>query len=126
MLNDWSHKVRPIFKRYCPGNIKKILPSLSQSGNIRFYFDHKKLCMDNNIVYLYRNNIHLAEYLHNLTLIQSIRHSLRNLTILLLRHHACAYCLCICNSRWRQTQFRFPVELLHWKSSESVDIQLLI
>ena len=51
MLNDWSHKVRAILKEYCPGNIKKLLPSLSQSGNTRFYFDHQKLCMDNNLVY---------------------------------------------------------------------------
>ena len=50
MLNDWSHKVRAILK-YCPGNIKKILPSLSQSGNTRFYFGHQKLCMDNNKQY---------------------------------------------------------------------------
>ena len=26
MLNDWSHKVWAIFKRYCPGNIKKYCP----------------------------------------------------------------------------------------------------
>ena len=48
MLNDWSHKVRAILKEYCQGNIKKLLPSLSQSGNIRFYFGQQKLCMDNN------------------------------------------------------------------------------
>ena len=53
MLNDWSHKVRAILKEYCPGNIKKILPSLSQSGNTRFYFGHQKLCMDNNIIYFF-------------------------------------------------------------------------
>ena len=52
MLNDWSHKVRAILKEYCPGNIKKLLPSLSQSGNTRFYFGHQKLCMDNNKTYL--------------------------------------------------------------------------
>ena len=51
MLNDWSHKVRAILKEYCPGNIKNLLPSLSQSGNTRFYFGHQKLCMDNNIKY---------------------------------------------------------------------------
>ena len=51
MLNDWSHKVRAILKEYCPGNIKKLLPSLSQSGNTRFYFGHQKLCMDNNYLY---------------------------------------------------------------------------
>ena len=51
MLNDWSHKVRAILKEYCPGNIKKLLPSLSQSGNTRFYFGHQKLCMDNNKKY---------------------------------------------------------------------------
>ena len=26
MLNDWSHKVRAILKKYCPGNIKKYCP----------------------------------------------------------------------------------------------------
>ena len=51
MLNDWSHKVRAILKEYCPGNIKKLLPSLSQSGNTRFYFGHQKLCMDNKLPY---------------------------------------------------------------------------
>ena len=51
MLNDWSHKVRAILKEYCPGNIEKLLPSLSQSGNTRFYFGHQKLCMDNNGLY---------------------------------------------------------------------------
>ena len=51
MLNNWSHKVRAILKEYCPGNIKKLLPSLSQSGNTRFYFGHQKLCMDNNTRY---------------------------------------------------------------------------
>ena len=52
MLNDWSHKVRAILKKYCLGNIKKILPSLSQSAwNTRFYFGHQKSCMDNNNVY---------------------------------------------------------------------------
>ena len=55
MLNDWSHKVRAILKEYCPGNIKKLLPSLSQSGNTRFYFGHQKLCMDNNEKYVDAN-----------------------------------------------------------------------
>ena len=41
----------PILYKYCPGNIKKILPSLSQSGNTRFYFGHQKLCMDNNTLH---------------------------------------------------------------------------
>ena len=48
MLNDWSHKVRAIFKKYCPANIKKILPSSQSAWNTRFYFGHQKLCMDNN------------------------------------------------------------------------------
>ena len=48
MLNDWSHKVRAILKKYCPGNIKKILPSSQSAWNTRFYFGHQKLCMDNN------------------------------------------------------------------------------
>ena len=57
MLNDWSHKVRAILKKYCPGNIKKILPYLSQSEwNTRFYFGHQKLCMDDNIIYYHQNN----------------------------------------------------------------------
>ena len=51
MLNDWSPKVRAILKEYCPGNIKKLLPSLSQSGNTRFLFGYQKLCMDNNTSY---------------------------------------------------------------------------
>ena len=51
MLNDWSHKVRAILKKYCPGNIKKILPSSQSAWNTRFYFGHQKLCMDNNIIY---------------------------------------------------------------------------
>ena len=59
MLNDWSHKVRAILKEYCPGNIKKILPSLSQSGNTRFYFGHQKLCMDNNVF----SFVHLKTYI---------------------------------------------------------------
>ena len=48
MLNDWSHNVRAIFKKYCPGNIKKILPSSQSAWNTRFYFGHQKLCMDHN------------------------------------------------------------------------------
>ena len=53
MLNDWSHNVRAILKKYCPGNIEKILPSLSQSAwNTRFYFGHQKLCMGNNPLYV--------------------------------------------------------------------------
>ena len=55
MLNDWSHKVRAILKEYCPGNIKKLLPSVSQSGNTRFYFGHQKLLMDNNAKYVDAN-----------------------------------------------------------------------
>ena len=51
MLNDWSHKVRAILKQYCPGNIKKILPSSQSAWNTRFYFGHQKLCMDNNVTY---------------------------------------------------------------------------
>ena len=51
MLNDWSHKVRAILKKYCPGNIKRILPSSQSASNTRFYFGHQKLCMDNNIIY---------------------------------------------------------------------------
>ena len=51
MLNDWSHKVRAIFKKYCPGNIKRILPSSQSAWNTRFYFGHQKLCMDNNYEY---------------------------------------------------------------------------
>ena len=51
MLNDWSHKVRAILKKYCPGNIKKILPSSQSAKNTRFYFGHQKLCMDNNHKY---------------------------------------------------------------------------
>ena len=52
MLNDWSHKVRAILKKYCPGNIKKILPSSQSAWNTRFYFGHQKLCMDNNYIIL--------------------------------------------------------------------------
>ena len=52
MLNDWSHKVRPILKEYCPGNIQKILPSSQSAWNTRFYFGHQKLCMDNNNNYI--------------------------------------------------------------------------
>ena len=51
MLNDWSHKVRAILKKYCPGNIKKILPSSQSAWNTRIYFGHQKLCMDNNHKY---------------------------------------------------------------------------
>ena len=51
MLNDWSHKVWAILKKYCPGNIKKILPSSQSAWNTRFYFGHQKLCMDNNKKY---------------------------------------------------------------------------
>ena len=51
MLNDWSHRVRAILKKYCPGNIKKILPSSQSAWNTRFYFGHQKLCMDNNTLY---------------------------------------------------------------------------
>ena len=51
MLNDWSHKVRAILKKYCPGNIKKILPSSQSVWNTRFYFGHQKLSMDNNTQY---------------------------------------------------------------------------
>ena len=51
MLNDRSHKVRAILKKYCPGNIKKILPSSQSAWNTRFYFGHQKLCMDNNVKY---------------------------------------------------------------------------
>ena len=47
MLNDWSHKVRAILKKYCPGNIKEILPSSQSVWNTLFYFGHQKLCMDN-------------------------------------------------------------------------------
>ena len=57
MLNDWSHKVRPILKEYCPGNIQKILPSSQSAWNTRFYFGHQKLCMDNNNNYNYNNDI---------------------------------------------------------------------
>ena len=53
MLNDWSHRVRAILKKYCPGNIKKILPSSQSAWNTRFYFGHQKLCMDNNNRLLY-------------------------------------------------------------------------
>ena len=52
MLNDWSHKVRAILKKYCPGNIEKILPSSQSAWNTRFYFGHQKPCMDNNEQYL--------------------------------------------------------------------------
>ena len=52
MLKDWSHKVRAILKEYCPGNIKKILPSSQSAWNTRFYFGHQKLCMDNNTINL--------------------------------------------------------------------------
>ena len=38
-------------KNYCPGNIKKILPSPQSAWNTRFYFGHQKLCMDNNQYY---------------------------------------------------------------------------
>ena len=48
MLNDWSYKVRAILKKYCPGNIKKSLPSSQSAWNTQFYFGHQKLCMDNN------------------------------------------------------------------------------
>ena len=48
MLNDWSHKVWPILKEYCPDNIKKILPSSQSAWNTQFYLGHQKLCMDNN------------------------------------------------------------------------------
>ena len=51
MLNDWSHKVRAISKKYCPGNIQKILPSSQSAWNTRFYVGHQKLCMDNNMLY---------------------------------------------------------------------------
>ena len=54
MLNDWSHKVRAILKRYCPGNIKKILPCSQSAWNTRFYFGHQNLCMDNNVQYCIR------------------------------------------------------------------------
>ena len=49
MLNDWSHKVLAILKKYCPGNIKKILPCSQCAWNTRFYFGHQKLCMDNKV-----------------------------------------------------------------------------
>ena len=55
MLNDWAHKVRAISKKYCPGNIKKILPSSQSAWNTQFYFGHQKLCMDNNIKYVDAN-----------------------------------------------------------------------
>ena len=55
MLNDWSHKVRAIFKKYCPGNIKRILPSSQSAWNTRFYFGHQKLCMDNNRIYSHQD-----------------------------------------------------------------------
>ena len=51
MLNDWSHKARAILKKYCLGNITKILPSSQSVWNTRFYFGHQKLCMDNNSLY---------------------------------------------------------------------------
>ena len=59
MLNDWSHKVRAILKKYCPGNIKKILPSSQSAWNTRFYFGHQKLCMDNNSLYSRLCQLHL-------------------------------------------------------------------
>ena len=57
MLNDWSHKVRAILKKYCPGNIKKILPSSQSAWNTRFYFGPQNLCMDNNTLYCTFQNI---------------------------------------------------------------------
>ena len=75
MLNDWSHKVRAILKEYCPGNIKKLLPSLSQSGNTRFYFGHQKLCMDNNIYYCKQSLSHaLALIVASITTHQMATH----------------------------------------------------
>ena len=41
----------PILYKYCPGNIKTILPSSQSAWNTRFYFGHQKLCMDNNDYY---------------------------------------------------------------------------
>ena len=41
----------PILYKYCPGNIKKILPSSQSAWNTRFYFGHQKLCMGNNKYY---------------------------------------------------------------------------
>ena len=32
MLNDWSHKVRAILTKYCPGNIKKYCPPCHKTG----------------------------------------------------------------------------------------------
>ena len=61
MLTDWSHKGRAILKKYCPGNIKKILPSSQSAWNTRFYFGHQKLCMDNNMYYSFQNNVHTAK-----------------------------------------------------------------
>ena len=42
-------------QKYCPGNIKKILPSSQSGWNTRFYFGHQKLCMDNNVKYVDAN-----------------------------------------------------------------------
>ena len=42
---------RAISKKYCPGNIKKILPSSQSAWNTRFYFGHQELCIDNNNIY---------------------------------------------------------------------------
>ena len=83
-LNDWSHKVRAILKKYCPGNIQKILPSSQTAVNTRFYFGHQKLCMDNNKQYC-SLLIHIGTQKDNkawtlnkyLRFTKSINHSLR-------------------------------------------------
>ena len=73
MLNDWSHKVQAISKKYCPGNIK-ILPSLSQSvWKTRFNFGHQMPCMDNNTAYFPLPNIYLYDT-------QDIKSNLKRMT----------------------------------------------
>ena len=74
MLNDWSHKVRAILKKYCPGNIKKILPSSLSAWNTQFYFGHQKPCMDNNIDYFLPRNIDESNMPHSLSSSLSVLH----------------------------------------------------
>ena len=63
MLNDWSHKVRAILKKYCPGNIKKYCPPHKARGIHDFILATKSsvwIIIPNNIIY-FVNDIY-SEY----------------------------------------------------------------
>ena len=63
MFNDWSHKVRAILKKYCPGNIKKniaLLVTKRVEYTILFWPP-----MDNNMLYGLQERGHDIKQLEN-------------------------------------------------------------